>query len=355
MKITVVSFQTYGDYVLKAPFIFELYRCYPEAEITVVTNPRGAKIYPNIDSRLQVVVLDKRNSLLQIISNVVQIPRSNVLYILDMHYVSSYLSIILRADKKVGWSQSVSYMYVGPEKGFIDSYSLSPTLSKILGLIFGSKKLRSPESLYEGHVELALLPNARIRDRLSEYRSPYAGTPADPKKRIYCAVFAGWVVKQLGIEQWRLLLQRLLTLLPSHDIIVDGPNDLFQFFHKTHRIIKLERNDNFADLFDLISSCDAVICSDSFITHVASLYDVPAVSFFGPASPHRFKPTGPGSVVLYHKPACSPCMQIRSDKMCLAGHKECLSLQQITVDEIGIAVVSAIAERRRIIAQTMYT
>ncbi len=40
-RITLLSFRTFGDYVLKAPFLFELGRLYPNAEVTMITNRKG--------------------------------------------------------------------------------------------------------------------------------------------------------------------------------------------------------------------------------------------------------------------------------------------------------------------------
>ena len=67
------------------------------------------------------------------------------------------------------------------------------------------------------------------------------------------------------------------------------------------------------ELFDKISAADLVIAPDSFALHLASFYDVPAIGYFGPAYPHRFRPTGPGSSSLFHQPECSPCLQLRGN------------------------------------------
>ena len=80
------------------------------------------------------------------------------------------------------------------------------------------------------------------------------------------------------------------------------------------------------ELFDKISAADLVIAPDSFALHLASFYDVPAIGYFGPAFPHRFRPTGPGSSSLFHQPACSPCLQLRGDNACRRGLIQCSSL-----------------------------
>ena len=58
MRITLLSFRTFGDYVLKAPFLFELWQLYPNATVTLITNRKGGQVYPLLDSRLHIVVAD---------------------------------------------------------------------------------------------------------------------------------------------------------------------------------------------------------------------------------------------------------------------------------------------------------
>ena len=43
-RITLLSFRTFGDYVLKAPFLFELGRLYPNAKVTMITNRKGGQV-----------------------------------------------------------------------------------------------------------------------------------------------------------------------------------------------------------------------------------------------------------------------------------------------------------------------
>ena len=73
-RITLLSFRTFGDYVLKAPFLFELCRLYPNAEITMLTNRKGGQVYPLVDSRLKLVVVDHGDAKLQVLGAALQDP-----------------------------------------------------------------------------------------------------------------------------------------------------------------------------------------------------------------------------------------------------------------------------------------
>lgn len=347
-SVTVVSLQTYGDFLLKSPFFHQLASSYPEAKITVVTNSRGAQIYPLIDSRLKVVALDKSQSRAALFMRMLRLPEADVVYVLDQHPGSYLLSLILRARQRIGWYQSVSRLYGGPEAGFRDRYAVDRRLSLLLRFAFSRKGMRSPESKYEGHVELELLDSPQILSRLAQYRTQYSFPPqqrADPPL-IFCATFASWIARQIDEERWFSVITHIRTNFPRHRVLVDGTETLLSRFAGDPNVARFVRSADLRDFFSIVSSADAVVCSDSFVTHLASWFDVPAVSFFGPALPHRFAPTAPGSTVLFHEPSCSPCEQHRMSEPCAAGHRQCLSLQKITLEEIYRGLATAAATTR---------
>ena len=344
-RITIVSLQTFGDYMLKAPLIHELFAALGDPEITIVTNPRGVQVYPLIDSRLNVVGVNKAESRSALFLRLRRIPTADILYLVDQHPGSCLMALTLRARRRVGWYQSVSWLYHGKDLGFRDRYALKRILSEILRLTLTTSYLRSPESLYEGHVELGLLESPRRYPRLAQYRTAYSLPPrskANPPV-IFCATLASWVGRQLDEDRWIQVIQTLLEEFPGHGIVLDAADSLMSRFSREPRVTRLIRSEQLSEFFGLVSSADVVIASDSFVTHVASWFDVAAVSFFGPATPHRFAPTAPGSTILFHQPPCSPCVQGRGLELCRAGYSQCLSLQQITAQEICAAAARAIA------------
>jgi len=349
MRVTIINLQTFGDNLLKAPFLHELYARFPEAEVTVVTNPRGAQVYPQIDSRLHIEMFDKNTSKLAMLAQLRRLPKADVLYLLDMHPASVFMALAIRAKRKVGWKQSVSLLWHGPQAGFRNLYATKFVFSVIRCILLDKPRMRSPEGMYEGHVELLLLDQAAFKPRLAEYRSAFSLAPAPrPRQRtIYCATQASWRAKQLDNRLWSQTLAALLGRYPNHRIVVDGDPQLFAQFNDEPRLVPYQRTPDIADLFRLISGVDVVICSDSFLTHLASWFDVPSVSFFGPSAPHRFQPTAPGSTIIYHHPECSPCIRRMENDTCLAGHETCLSFQQIEVREILEGVSRALTGAQR--------
>jgi ADP-heptose:LPS heptosyltransferase len=352
-RITLLSFRTFGDYVLKAPFLHELYRKYPGAAVTLLTNGKGGEVYPLLDSRLQVVVVDRVDGAAAILRKVFRAPRADVVYAMDDSRTTLLLALLARGKRKTGWVQGISRLYA--EGGYFEWKSVRPWISSLMKIVFRPGKIRLPEDKYEGEVELALLdlspPDAPPSGLpLADYRSLFAWRPAErppgmlPRTGfIYCAAEAGWVARQLTIEQWTGVISGLLQAFPRHSIVVHGAPAAVERFAGNPRVSPYGQG-SVRQLFEKISAADLVIAADSFALHLASLYNIPAIGYFGPAHPHRFRPTGPGSRSLFRQPECSPCLQLRGTARCRKGLIQCASLAALTAADFVAAAERVLAD-----------
>jgi ADP-heptose:LPS heptosyltransferase len=341
-RITLLSFRTFGDYVLKAPFLFELARLYPHAEVTIITNRKGGQVYPLVDSRLKLVVVDHGDPKLVMLRTLFAMPRAELVFALDDSRTTLLLSLLVRGKRKTGWVQGISSLYA--EGGFFEWKSVRPWLSTIMKAVYRPARIRRPEDKHDGEVELELLDLQQQGRPLAAYRSDYASPPAPRLAHpyIYCAAEAGWRARQLTDEQWTGILRGLLQAFPKHTIVVHGATGAVKEFVLDERIIAYGRG-SVQELFEKISAADLVIAPDSFALHLASFYNVPAIGYFGPAFPHRFRPTGPGSSSLFHQPKCSPCLQLRGDNSCRRGLIQCSSLATMAPAEFIAAAEVALA------------
>lgn len=332
-RITLLSFRTFGDYVLKAPFLFELARLYPDAEVTMITNRKGGQVYPLVDSRLKVVVVDHGDAKLPMLRKLLAIPRANVVFALDDSRTTLLLSLLVRGKRKTGWVQGISRLYA--EGGFFAWKSVRPWLSAVVKTVYRPGRVRQPEDKHDAEVELELLGLETRAKPLDSYRGDYAAAPAQVAgpRYIYCAAEAGWRARQLSEEQWLGVIQGLLQAFPNHTIVIHGNVAVSDL---NERIVHYGQG-SVKQLFEKISGADLVIAPDSFALHLASFYGVPAIGYFGPAFPHRFRPTGPRSASLFHQPECSPCLQLRGDAACRKGLMQCSSLAAMTPTEFVTA------------------
>jgi ADP-heptose:LPS heptosyltransferase len=338
VRITLLSFRTFGDYVLKAPFLFELDRLYPMAEVTLITNRKGGQVYPLVDSRLKVVVLDHGDSKQQLLRTLLAVPRADLVIAMDDSRTTLLFSLLVRGKRKTGWVQGISLLYA--EGGFFPWKSVRPWVSALVKRFYRPGRVRLPEDKHDAEVELELL-NVQGEGRpLARYRSRYALPPAtriDPPY-IYCAAEAGWRARQLSDKQWKGILDGLVQAFPRHRIVIHGAIKDFP----AHARVVAYGQGTVRELFEIISAADLVIAPDSFALHLASLYDVPAIGYFGPAHPHRFRPTGPRSTSLFHQPECSPCLQLRGNTSCRKGLLQCSSLAAMEPAEFIAAAQTAL-------------
>ena len=77
-RVTLLSFRTFGDYILKAPFLFELASRYPNAEITLLTNRKGGQVYTLLDSRLKVITVDHGDRKLKLLRTLLGVPPADL-------------------------------------------------------------------------------------------------------------------------------------------------------------------------------------------------------------------------------------------------------------------------------------
>jgi ADP-heptose:LPS heptosyltransferase len=341
-RITLLSFRTFGDYVLKAPFLFELFRLYPGAEVSIITNRKGGQVYPLVDSRLKVTVVDHGQSKRSVLRSLLAIPKADLVFAMDDSRTTLILSLLVRGKRKTGWVQGISLLYA--EGGFFEWRSVQPWVSRLVKAVYKPARVRLPEDKHDAEVELELLDITGGGTPLNAYRGPYAAPPSVRPEAayIYCAGEAGWRARQLSDAQWTNIIRGLLEAFPRHSLVVHGASGAMQGFASESRVIAYVQG-SVQDLFAKISAADLVIAPDSFALHLASFYDVPAIGYFGPAHPHRFRPTAPGSTSLFHPPPCSPCLQLRGTHTCRQGLAQCSSLALMDAAEFITAAKVALA------------
>jgi len=79
----------------------------------------------------------------------------------------------------------------------------------------------------------------------------------------------------------------------------------------------------------LLSKCSLYIGNDSGVTHLAAALDIPTLALFGPTDPKIWEPLGKKVSIMYHKLACSPCLQEERNK---CSSQKCL--ETIGVEEV---------------------
>jgi ADP-heptose:LPS heptosyltransferase len=101
---------------------------------------------------------------------------------------------------------------------------------------------------------------------------------------------------------------------------------------KSDRLIDLTGKTSLKELIDLFNLADVLVTNDSGPAHFAALTSTHVVVFFGPETPHLYKPLTGRCTVLYSGYACSPCVSAFNQRRSVCTNNRCL--QAISVEEV---------------------
>ncbi len=107
---------------------------------------------------------------------------------------------------------------------------------------------------------------------------------------------------------------------------VNHTESIYQRLDNKSKIDNLCGKTSVKKLIELIKLSDCVITCDSGPLHIASAYNIPVISFFGPESPQRYGPLSSKSLIFYKNLKCSPCMSINNSKTvnCIYDSPKCM-------------------------------
>jgi ADP-heptose:LPS heptosyltransferase len=155
--------------------------------------------------------------------------------------------------------------------------------------------------------------------------------------------------KLIGIRKWPLeryaeLVERLLedarNLCVITGLASEREDARFILDHvkrerdrvKSDRLIDLTGRTSLRELIDLYNLADVLVTNDSGPAHFAALTDTHVVVFFGPETPHLYKPLTDRCTVLYANYACSPCVSAYNQRRSVCTNNRCL--KEISVEEV---------------------
>lgn len=84
----------------------------------------------------------------------------------------------------------------------------------------------------------------------------------------------------------------------------------------------------------LLGRCNMLVCNDSGIMHLAAAMRVPLVALFGPQSPVKFGPWGESCRTIYRAFPCSPCKQKFFEECKPSVRMKPACIEDITIDEV---------------------
>jgi len=337
-KILVMRYRFIGDTVLTVPFLRNLRKAEPHAEIVWMVAPGSSDAVtgiPYVDELLYwdpvTIHADSRGTHKTLRAKLtflrdLRSRQFDKIYVLKRSFSSALIAWLSGARQRVGFdtegrgfllTKRVAYQHdrhevenflsvlradgVAVEDDYLESWSTAAELEK-------AEKLLASNNIRSGDRIALMHPFSAVVER-------------------------GW-----PLENFAALSERLQKEASCRVIVAGGPKDKESFTQVRHLfgdgIIDLVGQCTLRETIALLKRCTLFVGNDSGIMHLAAAAGAPLVALFGPQSPVKFGPWSKKAAVIYKAMNCSPCRQ-KFFKECAPSARmrpECV--ESISVDEV---------------------
>jgi len=326
-RILVIKLHGIGNIVMMLPALRALRRCYPNAEIELLTLSSNREFAQGTFDWSALYDLDERSLLRLLFSAAAKLPpllrrRYDAVFDFEQFILfSALVSRLTRAPVRVGFEG------IGGERARAFTHVVPYVEDDHMGEIF----MRIPRALNAGetpgertipisslHREEArrVLGDAGIQDGAA-FALFHPGSSANVPLRRWPPACFGRLVFRLSKE---LGLQTVVT----------GTPDEMEIAAKV-----VEASDGVAvDLSGMLSvmalaalcgSARLVVSNDTSVVHIATAMGVAVVGLYGPNTPDLYGPAGGNGLAFYEKLPCSPCLTNMTRKSSECSDARCMS------------------------------
>lgn len=291
--------------------------------ITSITNKQSLEEF---DIGQKVYYLNDKNPiflLIDVIKTLSILFFSNYSQVINLEpesYFAKFLCSIPASQKTCG----VSNAHKGLMDALIyDSYLVTPSLlnkSEILSLLIEFQALENPE--LAGLIQsIQIKQDAKFREALSNLDNVVIAPTCSSTDSL----------RRLGIEVWELIINSL-TRYPHITVLFPNERDL-QYLEFTQMSCAFQNLHieitNYQTFVQKIKESNLVITIDSQALHIAQLFEIPALAFYGPTSPFGVN-LGQNTYPITRTMACSPCTHKYFEAPC-QGQAPCMKFSKINL------------------------
>jgi len=337
-RTLIIKPSSMGDVVQALPVLTALKEAHPSAHVSWLVGKPFAGIldgHPRLD---EVIVFDRRRFARFTFSVTVAgeflafmkgLRQRRFTAVIDLQglFRSGLLALATGAPARVGFRDARE---LAPLFYTEDVFVPRRTVHAVDRYLTAARRLGLAEAKARDHLPVSAAARAAIRGRLAE-----AGLePGEP----FVAVgpHARWATKQWPAERFAAVLDRLHRREGVRAVLV-GSGDAAEAARTiarglTQPPIDLVNRTTLKELAAVLAEARVMLTNDSGPMHVAAAVGTPVVAIFGPTSPARTGPYGPGHRILAGRAACSPCYR----RQCLydRGNAAMLCLTNITPEAV---------------------
>lgn len=320
-KILLLRFSSLGDIVMTTAMIRCLRTRFPNAQIDMVVRRDFFDLIeysPHLTNKLSI---DRKEGWRALWALGKQINQTQYDLIYDAH--RSLRTLLLMPFLKARYKVYFQKHYVRRNLSLLFKLPLIRGMPRFLERFIEPLKRFGVEYDHFGP-ELFLSPTAQSTAR--------AKLPLCEKKnslRVGLVPSAQWPGKRWPIENFKLLIESLVTKTDYELILFGGKEDTFcsdlALGFANDRVRNAQGKLTIAESTSLLSECDFVIANDTGLMHIADALKIPCVLFLGPTSGDLgCLPFHADTIVLEHTLWCRPCSK-NGQAPCIRLSRKCLT------------------------------
>jgi heptosyltransferase-2 len=327
-KILIIRLSSIGDILLSTPFIRQVRRTYPKAQIDFVVKDIYKNLLvhnPHIDELFYIQLQEEKKELSQLKK---KLRNKSYTVVFDLHnnLRSNYLKRGINADairsiKKEKLKQSLLVWFK------INLYSQEtpiPNRYRVVAKDLGVKDDGGGLELYweKDTVDSA---NQKAISKGLDLNKPF----------IALAPGAGFFTKRWPVEKYENLIGLVQRSEKSKIVVFGGEKDkeVGSYLKKHKNIIDLIGQLSLLETAYIISKGEMIVSNDSGLMHMATAVQTPVIAIFGSTVKELgFFPYRSESVVIENAEIfCRPCSHIGREN-CPKGHFKCM--EDITPEQV---------------------
>ncbi len=337
-KILVVRYRFIGDTVLTVPFLRNLRRAYPDAQIDMLVGPVSGDVLLNCPYIDNFMIFDttkkhkyentgeKKQNFFSYV-NLLRKQKYSKAYVLKRSFSSASLVYLAGIKERIGFNTE--------GRGF-----------------FLTKKVTYDQDKHEVECFLDILKadNIEIQDDYLENWTDIISVEKvknifkeknikEDKIKVLVHATSGNKSKEWGNKNFAKVIEYLVNQKNAYIFHVGTKADNTVYdqilkeinINTKENIINLCADMSIQDSLALINEMDFVLGVDSGTLHLAASLNKPVIGIYGPMNPIKWKAWGNGHVALYSDRECIPCglsKKCRINEACLSDIKPKLVIEE---------------------------
>jgi heptosyltransferase II len=290
-RILVIRYRFIGDTILTVPFLRNLRRAYPNAQIDVLVGPQSGEVLTGCPYVNELITFDttrfhkydqgsgEKKSFWHYVFKLRK-AKYDLVFVLKRSWSSAILSLLIGARYRVGYATEGRQILLTHSVPFrTNMHEVESTLSVLEAASI---------PVLDRHLE------AFISQSEQDQIAPYIPQEIGNQKRVLIHAAAAHPDKLYPLESWAEVVRQLNE---KHGFIpfFTGAQQDFELYEQLQKLsgvkgVNLAGKLSLRLSMALYSNLDLAVCTDSGPAHLAAAVGIPTLSIFGPTDPIRWRP-----------------------------------------------------------------